>query len=655
MTRVEPSISHEWLEADGLGGFASGTSRGQNTRRYHGLLLVALNPPADRRVLVNDAVVWLETPNGSYPISEHHYAPGVTSPTRAPVVAFESEPWPRFTHQGPGFTLTREVVALYGTPLVLNRWRIEHPLPGASLCVRPLLSGRDFHATHHENSVFPFAARVDGEVVEFASYPGLPSVVSLGNASFELRPDWYRNFSYEVEHARGLDHLEDLATPGVLRFDLSSGEANWIVGPANDVNARFVAGRSAASVADAIVSAEGARRARFSSPVERAADAYLVQRGSGKTVIAGYPWFGDWGRDTFIAMRGLCLATRRLDEAREILLAWSEVVDQGMLPNRFPDRASDAPEYNSVDAALWYAIVVGEFLADPSAPVSSPERRQLVGALRAIVEGHLAGTRHRIRVAPDGLLACGEPGVQLTWMDAKVGDWVVTPRIGKPVEVQALWLNALAAACTFTNDYTGALARGLASFRERFVDSESGALYDVVDADHEPGKLDAAVRPNQVFAVGGLPLTLLESAECRRALAVVERELVTPVGLRSLSRDHADYKSRYRGGVFERDSAYHQGTVWPWLMGPFVEAWVKLRGTALARAEARQRFLEPMLAHLQQAGVGHVSEVLDAEPPHTPGGCPFQAWSVSELLRVQRMLTCADQEPVSTNLIGVSA
>jgi len=655
MTRVEPSLAREWLEADGLGGFASGTSRGRNTRRYHGLLLVALNPPADRRVLVNDAVVWLESPDGSFPISEHHYYPGVTSPTSAPVVAFESEPWPRFTHEGQGFTLTREVVALHGLPLVLNRWRVDRPLPGATLCVRPLLSGRDFHATHHENAAFPFSARVDADLVEFVSYPGLPSVLSLANASFETRPDWYRNFSYEAERARGLDYLEDLATPGVLRFDLASGDANWIVAQASDGAARFLAGRSAAQVAEAIVSAESTRRARFPRPVERAADAYLVKRGEGKTIIAGYPWFGDWGRDTFIAMRGVCLASGRLAEARDILLAWSEVVDQGMLPNRFPDRAGDAPEYNSVDAALWYAVVVGEFLADPAAPVSSAQRQQLVGALTAIVEGHLAGTRHRIHVASDGLVACGEPGVQLTWMDAKVGDWVVTPRVGKPVEVQALWLNALAAARALTNGYGAAFERGLLSFRERFVAQSSGALYDVVDADHEPGKVDAAVRPNQVFAVGGLPVSLLEPAQCRGVLAVVERELLTPLGLRSLSRDHPDYERRYRGGVLERDAAYHQGTVWPWLMGPFVEAWIKARATAEAYDEARERFVAPLVEHLRQAGLGHVSEVLDAEAPHTPGGCPFQAWSVSELLRIQHLLARAEHERLAAHRVGVSA
>lgn len=638
MTRVSPSTDIEWLETDGLGGFASGTTRGLPTRHYHGLLLVALNPPADRRLLVNDAVVWLETPAGSQPISEHHYHPGVTSATSAPVVAFESEPWPRFTHQGSDFTLTREVVALHGLPLVLSRWRFDRALPGCTLCVRPLLSGRDFHQNHRENAAFAGSARVHGALVEFASYPGLPAVLSLANGSFLAHLDWYRNFWYAAEHARGLDPLEDLASPGTLRFDLANPEVIWIVAQATEATEHFLAGRSAPSAAQIIVSSEAERRACFANPNERAADAYLVKRGRGKSVIAGYPWFGDWGRDTFIALRGLCLATGRFDEARDILLAWSEVVDQGMLPNRFPDAASGVPEYNSVDAALWYVIVVGEFLAEPTAPVNAAERQQLIAALLSIVDGHFAGTRHGIKVAPDDLLACGEPGVQLTWMDAKVGDWIVTPRIGKPVEVQALWLNTLAVSRAFTNDFGAALERGKRSFRERFFDPGSGALYDVVDVDHEPGSVDAAVRPNQIFAVGGLGLSLLDQLHCRRVLAVVEQQLVTPWGLRSLAPGHPDYKARYCGGVLERDSAYHQGTVWPWLMGPFVEAWVKARGTPTAREEARRRFVVPLIEHSKQVGLGHVCEVRDAEEPHAAGGCPFQAWSIAELLRIQRWL-----------------
>jgi predicted glycogen debranching enzyme len=633
----------EWLESDGLGGFASGTTAGVNTRRYHALLLSALSPPADRHVLVNDAVVWLETPQGKLQVSQHQYAAGVSNEVQARLVRFEREPWPLFTYEVGDLILMREIVVRHGLPLVLSRWRLERPAPGVTLCVRPLLSGRGFHALHQENASFEFGATGDGERLLLSTYTSLPGVVSLANAAYRHEPDWYRRLLYEEEQRRGLDAVEDLASPGVLRFDLSDPIADWIVAQDTREVAAVVGHRPARVVASEIREHEFRRRSAFHSPLERAGDAYLVQRGTGKTIIAGYPWFGDWGRDTFIALRGLCLATDRLREAGEILLSWASVVSRGMLPNRFPDSASDAPEYNSVDAALWYALCAGELLAEPSAPLSFAERRQLIEAARAIVRGYLAGSRHGIAVDTDGLLRAGEPGVQLTWMDAKIGDWVVTQRSGKPVEIEALWLNVLALLEPFGDELGSLLQHGLTSFRARF-DPGSGGLCDVVDVNHERGRVDRSVRPNQVLAVGGLPLSLLPRQRCREVLELVERELWTPLGLRSLSPAHPDYAARYEGGPAQRDAVYHQGTVWPWLAGPFIEAWVKAHvgqaagGDAEVLEQARERFLEPLLAHVERGGLGHVSEIADAAAPHTPRGCPFQAWSVAELLRIERWL-----------------
>jgi predicted glycogen debranching enzyme len=384
---------------------------------------------------------------------------------------------------------------------------------------------------------------------------------------------------------------------------------------------------------------ETRRREAFGGRLERAADAYIARRGQGRTILAGYPWFTDWGRDTFIALRGLCLATGRLDEAGAILLEWAGAVSKGMLPNRFPDRGEQA-EYNSVDASLWYVIAVHECLeASKSAgrPFAAANLKALGAAVDAILTGYAAGTRYGIRLDADGLLAAGEPGVQLTWMDAKVGDWVVTPRIGKPVEVQALWLNALKIGGRRLERWNALFDRGLASFRQRFWNEESGHLADVVDADHAPGTADLTLRPNQIFAVGGLPLPLLEGDKARRVVDVVEQQLWTPLGLRTLGPGNPDYHPRYQGGVVERDGAYHQGTAWPWLLGPFVEAWVRVRGSSVgARREARRRFLEPLLSHLGDAGLGHLPEVADGDSPHRPGGCPFQAWSVGEALRLDR-------------------
>ena len=629
-----PSEHGEWLETDGLGGFASGTTLGINTRRYHGLLVTALVPPAGRHVLVNDAAVWLESGGVRRALSCQRCSPGLGG---APPQRFWSEPWPRFERSVDGVTFCQEVVMLHGLPLVLVSWRFSRPLPGQQLVVRPLLTGRNFHALHHENAACRFEVEARGEQRVFHPYASLPAVVSLASGEFTAHPLWFRGVTYAVEQERGFDHEEDLASPGVLRFDLTEARADWILAADTVETRALCAGRSARSVASEVRARETARRAAFATPLARAADAYLVRRGSGKTIIAGYPWFGDWGRDTFIAIRGLCFATERWSEAREILLAWVGSVSEGLLPNRFPDDPGEPAEYNSVDAALWYVIAVAELVRDDPS-LGASERAALLAAADQIIAGHVRGTRHGIRVDADGLLAAGSPGLQLTWMDAKVGERVITPRVGKPVEIQALWLNALALLGGLGHGRPELLARGRASFAERF-DPGEGGLLDVVDVDHRPGQVDASVRPNQVLAVGGLPLSLLPAERCRRVLEVVEAQLWTPIGLRSLAPNDPAYAPRYTGGPAERDAKYHQGTVWPWPLGPFIQAWVASRGgDPSARAEARRRFLQPWREHLAVAGVGHVSEIADGDPPHTPRGCPFQAWSVSELVRIERLL-----------------
>jgi predicted glycogen debranching enzyme len=381
---------------------------------------------------------------------------------------------------------------------------------------------------------------------------------------------------------------------------------------------------------------ERARRS-FSSPLDRAADAYLVKRGAGQTLVAGYPWFTDWGRDTFISVRGLCIATGRLDAARDILLAWAGAVSEGMLPNRFLDTGA-APEFNSVDASLWYAIAVGDYLAacaKKGVRVTDADESALRAAVDAILDGYARGTRYGIRLDADGLLACGEPGSQLTWMDARVGDRVITPRVGKPVEIQALWLNALAIAGQWTDVWIPAFRLGASAFVSRFWNEAEGCLFDVVDVDHRPGQVDASFRPNQIFAVGGLPLNLLPSDRAGLVVEAVEQRLLTPMGLRSLAPGSPGYAARYEGGPAERDGRYHQGTVWPWLIGPFVEAWVRVHGaSARSRREARTRFLAPLLQLADLTG-GHLPEIADAEAPHNPRGCPAQAWSAAEVLRLE--------------------
>jgi predicted glycogen debranching enzyme len=622
----------EWLESDGLGGFASGTATLARTRRYHGLLLPALTPPTGRIMLVNGLEAWVDTPSGRYAISAQRYAPDVVHPDGARrVVSFRHEPWPQWTLRlEDGTEIEQELFASHGAPLTAISWRLLQPRPGVTLSVRPLLSGRDYHATHHENAAFRFAAAAAAERVTWHPYEGLPPVHGLSNGRYAHQPEWYRNFLYEEERLRGLDCTEDLASPGVFSWDLSVPAVLMLT---TDGTA---AGASALETYATLRDRERRRRV-FPSALHRAADSYLVARGAGKTIVAGYPWFTDWGRDTFIAVRGLCIAAGRLDDARDILMAWSGTVSEGMLPNRFPD-LGDMPEFNSVDASLWYVVAVGDFLsACASRQVRLPDTDEtaLRTAVNEIVDGYAAGTRFGIRVDEDGLLACGTPGAQLTWMDAKIGDWVVTPRAGKPVEVQALWLNALAVAGRWSGRRNADLARAMGAFRERFWNATDLCLFDVVDVDHEPGIVDAAFRPNQILAVGGLPLMLLDRARARQVVEAVEARLVTPMGLRSLAPGSAAYAPRYEGGPAERDSRYHQGTVWPWLMGPFVEAWLRVHGTSIrARREAHERFVAPLLDLAARSG-GHLPEIADADPPHSPRGCPAQAWSVAELLRLQ--------------------
>jgi predicted glycogen debranching enzyme len=634
----------EWLEPDGLGGFASGTVSGIRTRRYHALLLSATIPPTGRMALVNGFDAWVEMGDERIALTSQRYAPDVVAADGASrITAFTREPWPTWTFTLPsGARVVQEIFVPHGRAATAVSWCLVEAdgSKPVRLVVRPFLSGRDYHSLHHENAACRTDARVDGDTVRWQPYDGVPQVVSLSNARYQPDAAWYRNFLYAAETERGLDDREDLLSPGTLTFDLSSGQAVWLL-----ETGTLMPGTSAVATVASLRRLERERRVMFATPLDRAADAYLARRGDGRTIIAGYPWFTDWGRDTFIALRGLCLATRRFDEAKQILLEWADAVSLGMLPNRFAD-AGDSPEFNSVDASLWFVVAVRELVeaaAAGRAAVSTTERQRLLVAVTEILEGYSAGTRYGIRVDTDGLLACGEPGVQLTWMDAKVGDWVVTPRIGKPVEVQALWLSALAFASTWDSRWQVAYVRGRINFARKFWNPNVQSLYDVVDVDHVPGRVDASFRPNQVFAIGGLGESLLDTDRTRIVLGAIERKLLTPLGLRSLAPDEPAYAPVYRGGPRERDGAYHQGTVWPWLIGPFVDAWLSARGrTDDAKTEARQRFLVPLEAHLEDAGLGHVSEIADAEPPFTPRGCPFQAWSVGEMLRVRAMVGAAE-------------
>ena len=580
-------------------------------------------------MLVNGVEAWVEQPTANTAISGRLYAPDTLFPDAAAnLLDFDPLPWPRWVFRLPADTrITQEILVDPEGGDTVIRW--TSAAPGAILHVRPLMSVRDYHALHHENSAFDSRPAMAGGNVSWRPYADRPAVASLTNGAYRHDMCWYRHVLYSEERERGLDCTEDLASPGVFTWDLAAGDAVMLLRAGDGLAVR------AAPAAARIFAAERARRAAQTDPLGRAAQAYEAERFPGATLIAGYPWFTDWGRDTFIALRGLLLGTGRSAQAEAVLLAWSAHVSEGMLPNRFGD--DGAPDYATADASLWFAVAVYDLLSAGVCAAAACHRLQ--AAVEAILDGHARGTRFGIAVDADGLLRAGVTGRQLTWMDAKIGDWVVTPRIGKPVEIQALWYNALRIAAAW-NPRWGVMADQVQdSFLARFTDPASGGLLDVADAGHVAGANDPSLRPNQIFAVGGLPYALVAGDAAERIVRCVENDLLTPLGLRTLSPTHPDYHPRYVGSPLSRDAAYHQGTVWPWLIGPFVQAWLRVRGdTAAARAEAKTRFLAPLLAHLECAGLGHVSEVADGDAPHRPGGCPFQAWSMGELIRVRAMV-----------------
>lgn len=647
---LERSLELEWLETNGRGGFASGTVAGPNTRRYHALLLIARNPPVDRFVLVNHLEEHVAVGGQTVALSANCYRGTVHPDGYTRCVGFSSKPWPTWTYDVGGAQVIREIFCPQGRDMVVIRWTLARTDGQAvPLIVRPMLSGRSSHATHHENSELWPRANQNG-AVRWQPYDGVPAVLALCPGHYRHAPDWYRRVQFPVEQQRGLEYEEDWWSPGEFTMELTAEQP---------VHLAFTTEAVEAINVQTLAQDERRRRQRLAdgAPGEDrlvralwiAADAYLAERGRQKTVLAGYPWFTDWGRDAFIALPGLCLVTGRFEVARQVIENFAAHVSQGMIPNRFPD-AGETPEYNAIDAPLWFVHAVGRYL--DYTKDEETVRRVAWPAVQAILDGYRQGTRYNIRMDSDGLIAGGAPGVQLTWMDAKVGDWVVTPRHGKPVEIQALWVRALLVGedlATRFGDKPFAQRcgddrlRAVRSFRARFWYDRGGYLYDVVDG---PQGDDPSLRPNQLYAVA-LTGELVEESQAKRVVEVVRERLVTPVGLRTLAPDDPRYRPRYEGDARSRDGAYHQGTVWPFLLGPFVTAWVRVHGGTPEAKRTARGFLDGIERHLGEACIGQVSEIFDAEPPHAPRGCFAQAWSVAEPLRalVEDVLSPADGQP----------
>jgi predicted glycogen debranching enzyme len=635
------ATSLEWLETNGQGGFAFGTVSGAATRRYHSYLTAALNPPVGRYALVAKFEETLEINGEFFELSSNNY-PGTVYPKGYEfLTSFRLDPFPIWTFRCGDILLEKRLFMPKGRNATVVRYSTsKHAFKTKQkirLKVRPLISCKDYHTIIRRGDLPATGYKIQEGVIEMQPDPSIDAVIFFSHNAASVIPTgyWYENFQYLIEAERGFDYSEDLYQPFEMEFDFR-----------RDVSVIISTGRSIEAAAAAeLEKSEINRRKKilqrsglqteFEKSLVLAADQFIVARGNGNTIIAGYPWFSDWGRDTMISLSGLALVTNRNETARSILIEYAKYVSEGMIPNRFPDKG-ESPDYNTADATLWYFEAVRAYV-EKTGDIELVETH-LYKTLAEIIRWHLNGTRYQIRVDTDGLLQAGTPQTQLTWMDAKSGERVFTPRNGKPVELQALWYNALRSMADFAEvlgydddrvrfDSLANLTRF--SFNAVFWNVDAGCLYDVV----ENGRRDASVRPNQLFAIA-LPHPVLERRHWRTVVDRVRSDLLTPFGLRTLSPADPNYVGRYEGPPASRDAAYHQGTVWAWLMGPFIDAF--------RRAYAEEKDVESeslgLLAafedHLKTACLGQISEIFDGDPPHTPRGCPAQAWSVAEILRV---------------------
>lgn len=649
----DATIGREWLVINGIGGYAMGTVAGANTRAYHGYLVAATRPPVERTLLLQHLDERIVLGSQEWPLSTDEWADGTRTPQDwrydPGVPALETfaldGTLPVWTFALPGGRLQKRVWMAHGRNTTYIRYALLDGTAPVRLKLYVGVNDRDHHGMSEDDSS---AWRVEqcaaGWSIHRDGSQESHSWLLLALPLVPLIPigKWSAPIFRRVEAERGLDAVEQRFELGTLEIELAPGATWTLISSAEpldaidlDVSAVLEAEQTRQA---ALIAQAGAEAAPL--PIRQlvlAADQFIVERNvvvdgrveRGQSVIAGYPWFGDWGRDTMISLPGLCISTRRYDAAAQILRTFARYVSQGMLPNRFPDLGEE-PEYNTVDAALWYFHAIDRY---HQATGDDALLAELYPVLCEIVSWHLRGTRYGIQVDPvDGLLRSGEAGMQLTWMDIRIDDWVATPRHGKAVEINGLWYNALRLMAGWSQcfggspdtDYAALAAQARASF-SRFWFAEGGYLYDVIDT---PDGADSTLRPNQIFALSIAP-ELMPQEQRRSALAQVAAHLWTPVGLRTLEPRHPDYKPRFTGDRVQRDSAYHQGTVWPWLIGHYLDARQELEPDL-----DLQPHLQSLLDHLCDAGLGTISEVFDAEPPRFGAGCMAQAWSVAEVLRV---------------------
>ncbi len=628
------AASREWLETNGIGGYASSSVSGANIRKYHGLLVAALQPPVGRMVLVAKMAETVITQNAAFELDCNQFHGGVHPQGFQYLKSFHKAIFNEFTYQVGNVELSKTIFMPQGENTTVIRYEVKNSEGEITLKLKPFVSCRDFHSIVRANDGMNRGFHFEGNTLKLHPYNGSPEIfISVPGALFAPQPDWYKGYIYSGEADRGMESEEDYFTHGEFYVRLKQGDI---------LSVSISTEAQKPKEAEKQFTSEKKRREKllstlkvkdeFASTLALAADQFIVKRGKDqKTIIAGYHWFADWGRDTMISLPGLCLSTGRFEDAKKILQAFGKYVSQGMIPNRFPD-VGEEPEYNTVDATLWYIVASYQYFK------KTDDKEFIVKELFPlfvdVIDWHLKGTRYGIKADTDGLLSAGEPGVQLTWMDAKVGDWVVTPREGKAVEINALWYNALMIMQEFAKlagkeekPYKDKATQVNKSFNKEFLNDISGTLYDVVRGLYK----DSSLRPNQLFAIS-LPFELVNKKISKAILKEVEELLLTPVGLRSLSPKNYHYKPYYAGDGLARDGAYHQGTVWSWLIGPYMTAKIKIDGEA-GKTEVR-KLMQGFEKHLIEAGIGTVSEIFDGNEPFFPKGCIAQAWGVAEVLRV---------------------
>jgi predicted glycogen debranching enzyme len=654
-------LGREWLVANGLGGFASSTVAGVPTRRYHGLLISALPTPLGRTVMLNHLAEWLRLPDGRrFHVGGQERAGGTLElPGARHLTEFRlEEGLPVWRYDLEGTIVEKRVLMLHKQNTVHVNYRVVSGEGPLRLKLRPAVQFRPLEEAVHASSTEPYTVTSIEDRLELSTghvYPPMRLKIYGLRATFSLDGRKFGDIFYRVEERRGYDHTGELWSPGYFSVDVSEETPATLVASTESWETLRALGPEDAQAAEherrqrLLAAAHPAAREGVAAELVLASDQFVITP-SGRqedaarahaageevrSVIAGYHWFTDWGRDTMISLEGLTCTTGRHREAGWILRTFGQYIRDGLIPNMFPDGSTEGL-YHTADATLWFFQAAHRYLKTTDDRVTL---EILLPKLRDVIEHHLRGTRFGIRVDErDGLLRQGEEGYQLTWMDAKCDGWVVTPRRGKAVEINALWYNALRLVEGWTREAEGEEAarpyaahaeRARRSFNERFWYEEGGHLYDVIDCEEAGGEDDPACRPNQLLAIS-LEHPVLDPARWESVLNVAREKLLTPVGLRSLSPDHPEFKPTYHGDLKTRDAAYHQGTVWGWLIGPFVDAWLKVHPRD--RAGAR-RFLEGFLPHLDEACVGSISEVFDAVPPYTARGCVAQAWSVAEVLR----------------------